>query len=308
MATPKARPSDLKRVGYQPPESYRLDLEVLSMSELRRRVVEDEARLAHRIDFHILIHVTRGNCTHTVDFTPIACGAGSMLALRPAQAQRFDFSSQWEGWIAIFRSEFLLPLQSTASSPELHMVSDLEALPEHLALAGTDRDAVGRAFAQMHEDTQLSGPATELNMLLRHQLSALLTRLHLIDVRQAPRDSAASPNLQRFNRFKQRLEKAFARQHQVAGYAKQLGCSEKSLNRATLDVAGLTAKAYIAARINLEAKRLLAHTALPIGQIADRLGFDEPTNFVKFFKREVGCSPSEFRRRHGDASVQSPAP
>jgi AraC-like DNA-binding protein len=45
---------------------------------------------------------------------------------------------------------------------------------------------------------------------------------------------------------------------------------------------------------------------LPVSVIANRLGFDEPTNFVKFFRREVQKSPGEFRgeytfRLEGDA-------
>ncbi len=51
------------------------------------------------------------------------------------------------------------------------------------------------------------------------------------------------------------------------------------------------------ARINLEAKRLLAHTVLPVAVIGERLGFADPTNFGKFFVRTVGCSPGRFRRR-----------
>jgi TctA family transporter len=31
--------------------------------------------------------------------------------------------------------------------------------------------------------------------------------------------------------------------------------------------------------------------------IGDRLGFDEPTNFSKFFRRVEECTPAEFRRR-----------
>jgi AraC-like DNA-binding protein len=50
--------------------------------------------------------------------------------------------------------------------------------------------------------------------------------------------------------------------------------------------------------VALEAKRLLVHTALPIAVIANRLGFDEPTNFVKFFRREVRQSPGAFRGEH----------
>ena len=83
----------------------------------------------------------------------------------------------------------------------------------------------------------------------------------------------------------------------MADYARLLGCSHRSLSRATLDVAGVPAKAFLAGRIALEAKRLLAHTAAPVSTIADQLGFAEATNFVKFFKRAAGCAPGTFRRR-----------
>jgi AraC-like DNA-binding protein len=96
------------------------------------------------------------------------------------------------------------------------------------------------------------------------------------------------------------VEKTFWKWHRVADYANPLGCSEKSLARAAMEVAGVNAKAFITSRINLEAKRLLGHTALSIALIGERLGFEDPTNFVKFFKREVGCTPGEFRRRQAE--------
>ncbi len=72
----------------------------------------------------------------------------------------------------------------------------------------------------------------------------------------------------------------------------------KSLSRATLGATGIGAKEYLAARINLEAKRLLTHTQMPISAIAEQFGFDEPTNFVRFFNRRSNLAPSEFRRQH----------
>lgn len=76
-----------------------------------------------------------------------------------------------------------------------------------------------------------------------------------------------------------------------------MGCSAKTLTRAAREVAGVQAKTFITRRITLEAKRLLAHGASSIALIGERLGFEDPTNFVKFFKREAGCTPGEFRRR-----------
>jgi hypothetical protein len=40
---------------------------------------------------------------------------------------------------------------------------------------------------------------------------------------------------------------------------------------------------------------MLACTRLPVAEVGQRLGFTEPTNFGRFFQREVGCSPGAFR-------------
>ena len=48
-------------------------------------------------------------------------------------------------------------------------------------------------------------------------------------------------------------------------------------------------------RIVLEAKRQLQHTSLNIKEISYNLGFEDPSYFVKFFKRQTGYLPSDFR-------------
>lgn len=82
----------------------------------------------------------------------------------------------------------------------------------------------------------------------------------------------------------------------MADYARRLGYAPRTLTRATLDSAGMSPKALIDARVLLEAKRLLVHTAFRIGRIAVHLGFSEPTNFTKFFRRGAGMGPEGFRR------------
>ncbi len=63
----------------------------------------------------------------------------------------------------------------------------------------------------------------------------------------------------------------------------------------------MSAKALLVGRIVLEAKRLLAHSAAPVAAIAADLGFEEATNFVKFFRRETGLTPGLFRERQAAA-------
>ncbi|WP_088445396.1 helix-turn-helix transcriptional regulator [Flavobacterium oreochromis] len=49
-------------------------------------------------------------------------------------------------------------------------------------------------------------------------------------------------------------------------------------------------------RIILESQRLLLHSELNVTQIGYRLGFEDPSYFVKFFKKHANMSPSEFRK------------
>lgn len=289
---------DIQRLGYQPQAPYQLDLEVFSVADLRLRARE-ELRFTHRYDFHTVVCVTRGSCTQMVDFQSIACAPGSLLVVRAGQAHNYGADADWDGWNLLFRPEFVLPVSTT--SHDLKLALDLERLPEHMVLNGQELGKVTDLLQQMREDTLMDAlvgaPQEDVHRLLRHQLHTLLTRLSILQGRRQTQETLVSPASQRFQRFRQLVDKRFAQWHQVADYAGQLGYTEKSLARAVAAAAGTTAKAFIAARINLEAKRLLVHLDMPVATIAEKLGFDEPTNFSKFFKREVGCTPAEFRKR-----------
>lgn len=59
---------------------------------------------------------------------------------------------------------------------------------------------------------------------------------------------------------------------------------------------GKTTSQVIADRILLEAKRKLIHTNARINQIGYDLGFQDPYYFIKYFKKHLKISPSEFRK------------
>ncbi|HTB07515.1 MAG TPA: AraC family transcriptional regulator [Bacteroidia bacterium] len=46
-----------------------------------------------------------------------------------------------------------------------------------------------------------------------------------------------------------------------------------------------------------EAQALLLNTELSVSQIAGKLGFDEPSNFIKFFKKKMGRTPKDYRNQ-----------
>ncbi len=297
MRKKKQAGGEIAPIGYNPPATYKLHLEIFPVSALKQRVGVDYSWSLERIEFHLLIYITEGRCTHVVDFESIVCGQGSLLMLQPGQVQRFDMTTEWQGWLVIFRPEFLLPIKPTALVPELEMFHHLEELPAHLALKTSEQNAVVESITRMFHDIQLNVNTSIMHMLLRNQLQALLNRLHLIAALCEQVECANTVLLKRFELFRRTVEQNFHREHRVTEYAKRLGCSEKSLCRAVQAVSGSNTKVFLSKRIALEAKRLLIFTCLPISVIGHQLGFDEATNFVKFFRHEAGCSPSDFRRQ-----------
>ncbi|MCM0667052.1 helix-turn-helix domain-containing protein [Flavobacterium tyrosinilyticum] len=78
-------------------------------------------------------------------------------------------------------------------------------------------------------------------------------------------------------------------------YAKHLNVHVNYLNRAVKEVTGKSTTNHITERIITEAKALLQHTDWSVSEIGYALGFDYPTYFNNFFKKNTGTNPSSFR-------------
>lgn len=76
---------------------------------------------------------------------------------------------------------------------------------------------------------------------------------------------------------------------------------DNTLSHYVAQSAHLTPLQVINDRVVLEAKRQLQHSTLSIKEIGYQLGFEDPSYFVKFFKRMTGQMPKEFRK---DCEVQ----
>mgnify|MGYP005855691319 CR=1 FL=1 len=95
--------------------------------------------------------------------------------------------------------------------------------------------------------------------------------------------------------FQNLVSNCFIKHKQVGEYAKRLNVSANTLNQTVKETLGKTAKEVISEKIIEEAKKQLKYSANDISEIAYNIGFDEPTHFIRFFKKNTFVTPKEYR-------------
>ncbi|MBV8760320.1 MAG: AraC family transcriptional regulator [Deltaproteobacteria bacterium] len=269
----------IRELPFQHNEKPGLGFEIFTLHDLYDRAERLGYDLVtpQRPDFHTIYLGTRGRGTHVVDFSPVPLGAGFATIVARGRVQQFVLERRPDAWLLLIEPAFLAGTPAVLSPSLAEPVVALgDAAPELLALA--DQLAVEQA-----RPLDAQQPA-----LLEALLSAVLLRLE----RLVHADAPPVPELARFFTI---LERDFARTRAVSHYAKQAGISPRRLGELLGAHTGKSTKQLIDDRVVLELKRLLAHTRLSVKELADRTGFDEPTNLVKFFRQRTGQTPLEFR-------------
>jgi AraC-like DNA-binding protein len=279
---------EIPEVAFAAPAGTPAGVEVMSLAELRRRVCERTLVRPQRPDFHHLLTLTAGDLWHIVDFNGYTLRPGSWLWVRPGQVHQWGDLTKAEGTLILFQQDVLDPATATAAR-----VDDPHA-PVAITPVAADAEVVTMAAEHLSREFQALGhlPLEVHTAALRHLLAVLLLRLAHLTV---PVGSPAPEPDETYLRFRDAVERHFTTTRRVEDYARMLGYSGRTLARATLAGAGLSAKEFVDRRVVLEAKRLLAHGDETAAQISDRLGFVTPSQFSKYFMQRTGRSPIDFR-------------
>ncbi|MEU6224478.1 AraC family transcriptional regulator [Streptomyces sp. NPDC047042] len=294
-------PREIPEIPFAAPAGTPAGVEVMSLAELRRRVPAETLTRPQRPDFHHLLTLTEGDLWHVIDFDGHALRPGSWLWVRPGQVHQWGDITQAEGTLILFRQDVLDPATATAAR-----VDDPHA-PVVTTPVTADAEAVTMAAEHLNREFQALGrlPLDVHIAALRHLLAVLLLRLAHLTV---PVGGPAPDPDETYLRFRDAVERHFTATRRVEDYAQLLGYSGRTLARATLASAGLSAKEFIDRRVVLEAKRLLAHGDETAAQISDHLGFVTASQFSKYFMQRTDQTPIDFRRSIRGQTTGEPHP
>ncbi|WP_139955988.1 AraC family transcriptional regulator [Flavicella sediminum] len=268
------------------------DFEFLNLANLFARIPtisDHNPTEPHRVTFFALLIVTKGTGTHQVDLKEYLLEAGSVLKIAKGQVHAFQKNATYEGFLILFTENFVLNYFSKSS---INIISHLYNY--HITPPIAKDEKLNEEFLnQFLQELEIENSYAKKNII-----AALLELYFLRLERKSQHNKLEGTQVkqhQLFIQFKNLVESQYTTTRNVKDYANMLLVSTKLLNQVVKFFTLNTAKAFIDEYVVLEVKRAIVSTDKSLKEIAYEVGFDEVTNFTKFFKKHTHTTPKQFK-------------
>ncbi|MCF0055941.1 helix-turn-helix domain-containing protein [Dyadobacter sp. CY356] len=246
--------------------------------------------IPHRKNHYLFVFIKKAETRQWIDMMPYKLKENTVYFTGPGPViVKEEFNQLWSKGIA-FTSEFL-SFQEGASLSKLPLILNPFKGYE-LLLNDADvrfvEDMIDKISVEYHR------PGEWQQRMLTAYLTVLLTYLSRIYTAQY-NDQEPSAEKLLLSKFQEKINEYFLECHEVGDYASMLNISAGHLSEVVKTQSGKPAIKHIHDRLVLEARRMLVHTDNSLKEITYYLGFSDASYFNRFFKRETGITPAEYR-------------
>ena len=275
-------------------ESDLFEFDIFTIESLFSRADNLPLEKIHRIHFYLLLFIIEGKGEHFIDFSKVKYESKDLIFIAEKQIHKFKVNPNAKGFATLFTKDFLYQTNSEQDILQNYQIFDFSLKRPKLSLDKTHFYHYKQLFEQLYFEHNIKD-----NSRFKKQIIHSLLKTILLKSEQQIKNSSANEKneiyYKDFLKFKLCVDANFAKTRNVKNYGRLLGLSTKKLNQLTKETINQTAKEFIDERITLEAKRLLAYTTLSVNEISTKVGFDETTNFIKYFKKHTKSTPNRFR-------------
>jgi AraC-like DNA-binding protein len=267
-------------------------LEILSFEELYEEC-ENLITQPHRTDCYQLILIVDGNGKIRIDSFEYMLRPRSLFTIAKGQIEVLCCEQGTSGYIVIFSDDYF-----HRHSDDIKWISSLKQFNPQVDsfngnLSRTEYLEILNIILEI--DLELKGE----DNFAREEIVFNLLKMLIIKSERVSRTQDSDENdtggAYYISEFKKKLEENFFHSRMVSFYADSLSITPKKLNQVAYISCGKPAKQMIEERVMLEIKRLLIYSDQTIKEIGFSLGFTDPTNFNKYFKKYTDITPADFR-------------
>ncbi len=249
----------------------------------------DMVQELHRHDFYYILVIKNGAGHHDIDFSTYPVSDHVVFVMRPGQVHQLVLKSGTTGFMMQFRDDFYFT-QSNTSKQLLHKAARVN----HYQPGAHSFQKLLTILISIFEE--YTGKQEKYQEVIKASMDIFFIALGRLQsgISSGNGNLYTQEQLENFSA----LLAAHAFSHKpVSEYAEMLHLSAWQLNAITKATLGKTCSAVINEHMILEAKRYLLATSEQVNQIADRLGYEDVSYFIRFFKKHTGYSPETFRHR-----------
>jgi len=286
--------SKIKRLGFQKSSNDLLNFEIVDLHDFFDTRSMGHLSRVFRLKFYILMYITSGEGKHEIDFITYDIKKGDVVLIAQNQVHRFIECTDLTGYILLFTEDFLY----SHSEFSVQTFMDQFNTPLNTPVVGINvkKEETNRILIDLlYKEYQMEDQSYN-KQLIKSIFGSFLLTFRGVSVSDEKKEHPLMNK--RFVEFRNLVEMHYAEKKTVQEYAEMMLVTQKTINQTTRMIVDLSAKQFIIDRLLLEIKRYLGQGKLTINEISDLMGFDEPSNFTKFFKRYEGVSPTEFKKKY----------
>ena len=275
-------------------DSYLKDLTVADINGPGKHGTASQVPM--RINALILLLVFEGTCELNIDYVHYKLEANTFTTIMPTHVVQFlTISPTLRGRLLVVSRSFLEQTAPARRSPNVHYMN-VRKNP-CVQLKREEIKILDDYMLQIREKIRKRTHLLQRDML-QNALVGFFIEITNIMMQKGGR--IAPPTLSRkeelLDKFLQLLFEHVKEEHGVAYYAEQLLITPQYLSLVLKEQTGKAANKWIDEVLVSEAKILLKSPQVTVQKVADLLHFSDQSTFGKFFKKQTGLSPMEFRK------------
>lgn len=245
----------------------------------------------HNQDFYSLIIVDSADGEIVIDNHKIRLDKAKAVIVKPRCISSIDINRQAKGKIICFTEDFF-SLRYNNNVLYQFFFLHREAKP-YIRITHEQKVKWDTLLRLISDEYFLNKSGTK--KVLRSYLNIILFELERL---YNPSGYVKNKSIKqdKVHQFEMLLDKHFNTKKLPSVYADMLHISPNYLNKICKEETGQTAGDLIRKRITVEAQRLLHYTSDTVNEIADKLGFENASYFITFFKKQTEITPEQFRK------------
>jgi len=265
-------------------------IDIVKLKDIQKYIHKDPVHTLSYFDITFI----EGSAAFSINNKSYILNTGDVVFSRPGEVRSWeDKNNIPEGYALIFEEDFLLSFFNDS------------LFIQNLSYFSTERKTpvINISGIIQRTDYLLQNITSEINNYEskdKHILRALLYEILMLLDREYRKEYVINSEIpitvnRHIKLFTETVNKDFKQSHNTKYYADKLCITPNYLNEIVKKSMGINAKLYIQNKILAEAKKILTYTNLSVSEIADDLHFDSSSYFIRFFRKQTGQTPLQYR-------------